>query len=127
MKNVLTLSLIICVILFSCFTEKPTKSEKLTSEHLSQADYEDLLDKITSGHIDEKQAKQVVSKLHSGKSYINALDELSPKSNDSQVSNNELNEVIERLDKIERNIEVITLYLSIKIDDKGRIIKLPTD
>ena len=128
MKKVFSLSLIISVILISCFTEQPTKSEKLTKEQLTPAEFVNLIDKIVSGEIDEKQTQHIVSKLHSGKSYDNALKGLPPESNKSEISPDkfDINEVFERLDRIERNIKNIASYLDIEMDEKGRIIKLPT-
>ena len=128
MKKVFSLSLIICVILISCFTEQPTKSQKLTSKQLTQAEFENLLDKIVSGEIDEKQKQHIVSKLHSGESYDNVLKGLPPKSKESKIEpdKSDINEVFERLDRIEHNIKTIASYLDIEMDEKGRITKLPT-
>lgn len=128
MNKVFSLMLIISVILISCFTRQPTKSQELTSDQLTQAEFENLLDKIVSSEINETQKGHTISKLNSGESYENALKELPPKSSKSQSSPDKFNvyEVIERLDRIERNIRIITSHLGIKIDDTGRITKLPT-
>ena len=146
MKKVFSVTLIISVVLISCFTEQPTKSEKLTSKHLTQAEYVNLLDKIVSGEIDGKQTKHIVSKLHSGESYDNALKGLPPKSKESKIEppyldpaefpfvvpkskkskipldKADINEVLERLDRIEHNIKTIATFLEIEMDEKGRII-----
>ncbi len=135
MKRYFVLTLIISVILISCFTEQPTKSEKLTSKHLTPAEFNDLLDKTVSGIIDENQKKHIVSKLHSGESYDNALKGLPPKSNKSkqltlteflnQINNIESGEIVEtqhKEGKIERNKSDITdvgIFLHVKCSNEN--------
>lgn len=150
MKKIFSVTLIISVILISCFTEQPTKSEKLTSEHLTQAELANLIDKIASGEISEKQTQHIVSKLRSGESYDNTLKGLPPKSKESKSEipyldptefpfvvpkskgskikpdESDINKVFERLDRIEHNIKTIATFLDIEMDEKGRIINTPT-
>lgn len=54
--------------MISYFTEQPTKSQKLTSKQLTQADFNDLIDKIVSGEIVETQHKE--GKIEPNKSDI---------------------------------------------------------